>query len=441
MGHPEAFRVVIHPSNDFFMTSSIFFYIIISIIVADFILERVLDYLNSTWWSDTLPKELEGIYNEEKYKKSQRYLQAKQRFSLLVSSLTFAATLAVLFLGGFAWLDRVLREITLNPYYLAMLFFGTIALVSSVLTIPFEIYSIFVIEERFGFNTMTPRLFIMDKLKGWAVSAVIGAGLLSLVIFIYNSTGNYFWVLVWAVISGFMIFMSMFYSILIVPLFNKQKPLEPGPLRDAIQEFADKVGFRLKNIYVIDGSKRSKKANAYFTGLGAKKRIVLYDTLINDHTNEELVSVLAHEIGHYKKKHTTQGIVLSVIQTGLMLFIFSFFIRKGSQFSADLCQALSGFSGITVTQSFYMGILAFGILYTPLSLLIGLLENVLSRKNEYQADHYAGDKYNPVALQDALKKLSVNNLSNLRPHPAYVFFYYSHPTLLQRLSALEKLKH
>jgi STE24 endopeptidase len=370
MGHPETFRDVVHLSNIRFMTSLTFFYIIVSIIVADFILERVLDYLNSTWWSDTLPGELEGIYNEEKYKKSQRYLQAKQRFSLLVSSLTFAATMAVLFLGGFAWLDRILREITLNPYYLAMLFFGTIALVSSVLTIPFEIYSIFVIEERFGFNTMTPRLFIMDKLKGWAVSALIGAGLLSLVIFIYNSTGNYFWVLVWAVISGFMIFMSMFYSNLIVPLFNKQKPLEPGPLRDAIQEFADKVGFRLKNIYVIDGSKRSKKANAYFTGLGAKKRIVLYDTLINDHTNEELVSVLAHEIGHYKKKHTTQGIILSVIQTGLMLFIFSFFIRKGSQLSTDLCQSLSGFSGIPVTQSFYMGIIAFGILYTPLSLLI-----------------------------------------------------------------------
>ena len=324
------------------MTASAFFYIIVSIIVADFILERVLDYLNSTWWSDVLPKELEGIYDEEKYKKSQRYLQARQKFSLLVSSLTLVATLVVLFIGGFAWLDQLLREITVNPYYLALLFFGIIALASSILTIPFELYSIFVIEERFGFNTMTPKLYIFDKLKGWAVSALIGGGLLSLVIFIYNSTGNYFWVLVWAVISAFMIFMTMFYSNLIVPLFNKQKPLEPGPLRDAIQEFADRVGFRLKNIYVIDGSKRSKKANAYFTGLGPKKRIVLYDTLINDHTNEELVAVLAHEIGHYKKKHTTQGIILSLLQTGLMLFIFSFFIRKEARYQQHCARPWAG---------------------------------------------------------------------------------------------------
>ncbi|MCX6244026.1 MAG: M48 family metallopeptidase, partial [Bacteroidetes bacterium] len=232
---------------------------------------------------------------------------------------------------------------------------------------------------------------------------------------------------------------SLFYSNLIVPLFNKQKPLDPGPLRDSIEAFATKVGFRLKNIYVIDGSKRSKKANAYFTGLGMKKRIVLYDTLISDHTVEELVAVLAHEIGHYKKKHTLTGIILSILQTGIMLFILSLFIRKDSLIAQSLCQALSGLSGINVQQSFHIGILAFGLLYSPLSFILGLLMNLISRKNEYTADRFAGVQYNPVSLMDALKKLSVNNLSNLRPHPVYVFFYYSHPTLLQRLEALKKI--
>ena len=233
----------------------------------------------------------------------------------------------------------------------------------------------------------------------------------------------------------------MFYSNLIVPLFNKQKPLVEGPLRDAIEQFALKVGFKLKNIYIIDGSKRSKKANAYFTGLGMKKRIVLYDTLIQDHTTDELVAVLAHEIGHYKKKHTLLGILLSILQSGIMLFILSLFIRKDSIMAQSLCQALSGFSGLEIKQSFHLGILAFGLLYSPLSFFLGLILNQISRKHEYAADRFAGIQYDPVALMDALKKLSVNNLSNLRPHPTYVFFYYSHPTLLQRLHALEKMKN
>jgi len=236
------------------------------------------------------------------------------------------------------------------------------------------------------------------------------------------------------------VFITMFYSNLIVPLFNKQTPLDAGPLRNAIESFAKKVGFKLKNIYVINGSKRSKKANAYFTGLGTQKRIVLYDTLIENHTTDELVSVLAHEIGHYKKKHTTQGIILSILQNGLMLFILSWFIKPGSTVSAALCQSMAGFADMAVPQSFHVGILAFGLLYTPLSTLFSMFENMLSRSNEYAADRYAGVNFDPTALQEALKKLSVNNLSNLRPHPAYVFFYYSHPTLLQRLQALAKVK-
>ena len=417
-----------------------FFYLILAILIVDFLLERVLEYLNTTRWSDALPDELKGIYDEERYRKSQRYLKEKQHFSWVIDSVTFVAMVAILCLGGFVWLDDLLRRITENPILLALLFFGIIGFISSLVMTPFELYGTFVIEEKFGFNTTTMKTFTLDKLKGWLLGVLIGGGILALIIWIYTTTGNYFWLIVWGVITLFMIFMSMFYSNLIVPLFNKQKPLDSGELRDAIESFANKVGFRLKNIYVIDGSKRSTKANAYFTGLGRKKRIVLYDTLIRDHTTEELVGVLAHEIGHYKKKHTLQGIILSILQTGLMLFILSLFIRKDSALSALLCQALSGFSGLQAIPGFHLGILAFGLLYSPLSFILGILESMLSRTNEYAADRFAGINYNPVSLQNALKKLSVNQLSNLRPHPLYVFFHYSHPPLLSRLRALAEIK-
>jgi STE24 endopeptidase len=418
---------------------SVFLYIILSILILDYLLERILSYLNSTCWSDQLPKELEGIYDQEKYRKSQQYEKHKQKFAFVVDTLTFIAMIAMLTLGGFAWLDGFVRQYTSNPILLALFYFGILGLASSVLSLPFDIYHVFILEEEFGFNKTTPKTFILDKIKGLLLATLIGGGILALIVFIYQSTGNYFWILAWGVMAFFMIFMLLFYSNLIVPLFNKQKPLDPGPLKEAIEDFATRVGFKLKNIYVIDGSKRSSKANAYFTGLGAKKRIVLYDTLIKDHSNEELVAVLAHEIGHYKKKHTLVGMVLGLLQTGLMLFILSLFIRQNSPLSLALCQAMGGFSGIEVRQSFYLGIMAFGILYSPLSLVIGLLMNLLSRKNEYAADRFAGSNYDPSHLMEALKKLSVNNLSNLMPHPAYVFFYYSHPTLLQRLAALGKL--
>jgi STE24 endopeptidase len=419
--------------------ANVFFYTILVILVLDYLLERLLAYLNSTYWNDQLPKELEGIYDQEKYSKSQQYEKSKQKFAFVLSTLTLMAMIFMLMAGGFAWMDAFVRHYTQSPILMALLFFGILGLVSNLLSLPFDVYHVFVLEEKFGFNRTTAKTFILDRLKGLLLSIIIGGGLLSLIILIYESTGNYFWVIAWAVITFFMIFMSMFYSNLIVPLFNKQKSLDQGPLRDAIEQFAVKVGFKLKNIYIIDGSKRSKKANAYFTGLGMKKRIILYDTLIQDHTIEELVAVLAHEIGHYKKKHTLMGIFISTLQTGIMLFILSLFIRKDSALAQSLCQAVSGFSGLEIKQSFHVGILAFGLLYSPLSFILGLILNQISRKHEYAADRFAGIQYNPVALMDALKKLSVNNLNNLRPHPAYVFFYYSHPTLLQRLHALEKI--
>ena len=407
----------------------ILFIIIIAFLIADYLLGRWLDYLNSLSWSNELPEELKGIYDAEKYRKSQDYLKVKHKFALLTSTLTFVVMLLFFYFKGFAGVDNFARSYSANPIVIALIFFGALGLAADILSTPFQLYSQFVIEQKFGFNKTTPKTYIFDKLKSWLLGAVIGGGLLSLIIWIYDSTGEYFWLIAWAVITAFMLFMTMFYSSLIVPLFNKQTPLEEGELRNAINDFAVKTGFKLDNIYVIDGSKRSTKANAYFSGLGMKKRIVLYDTLIKDHTTEELVAVLAHEIGHYKKKHTLKGMFMSVVQTGLMLYIISLFIGN-----PVLSQALGAQQG-----SFHMGILAFGLLYSPLSLLLGILMNQLSRKYEFEADRFAGENYNASALQQALKKLSVNNLSNLKPHPIYVFFHYSHPPLLERLKALEKL--
>lgn len=405
------------------------FYIIIAIILFDYILERVLDYLNSTYWSNELPKELKGIYEADKYKKAQEYEKTTTRFSLITSTFNLILMLVVLFAGGFAWLDSFVREYTQNSILMALMFFGILGFAADILTTPFSVYSTFVIEEKFGFNKTTPKTFILDKLKGWLLAAIIGGGLLALIVWIYDSTGEWFWIVAWAAIGGFTIFMTMFYSNLIVPLFNKQEPLEEGSLRTAIEAFSKKVGFKLDNIFVMNGSKRSTKANAYFSGLGAKKRIILFDTLIKDHTDNELVGILAHEIGHYKKKHTLIGTVISLLQTGLMLYILSLFIGN-----PVLSEALGAEQG-----SFHLGILAFGLLYSPLSLILSIIMNIVSRKNEFAADRFAGENFNPVSLQDALKKLSVNHLSNLRPHPAYVFFHYSHPPLLQRLKALDKI--
>jgi STE24 endopeptidase len=413
---------------------NMFFIIILAILIFDYLFERILSYLNISFLTDKLPVELEGIYDAEKYRKSQQYLKANSRFGFITSSASFIAIMLMLFLGGFAFVDSYVRQYTANPIFIALLFFGIIGVVADILSTPFSIYDTFVIEEKFGFNKTTAKTFILDKLKGWAIGALIGGGLLSLIIWIYSATGNMFWVYAWIIITAFTIFMTMFYSTLIVPLFNKQTPLEEGALRNAIEEFAKKAGFKLNNIFVIDGSKRSAKSNAYFSGIGSKKRIVLYDTLIKQHTTEELVAVLAHEIGHYKLKHTLTGIFLSVIQTGLMLFIMSFFIQKDSALSTALCRALG-----TDIPGFHIGILAFGIMYSPLSFILSLFMNLLSRKHEYAADRFAGVNYNPESLKEALKKLSVENLSNLIPHPAYVFFYYSHPTLLQRLKALSDL--
>ena len=409
--------------------SQILFYTIIGLLVADFIFERFLEYLNSTQWSDKLPEEVNGIYDQEKYTKQQAYEKVNFRFSLISSSFSFVLVLLMFLFAGFAWVNQIALSISANPILTALIFFGILMLASDLINTPFSVYDTFVIEEKFGFNKTTPKTFVLDKLKGWLIGGIIGGGLLAFIIYLYQLTTSSFWIYAWLVISGFSIFMVLFYSNLIVPLFNKQTPLPEGDLKTAIENFASKVGFKLDNIFVIDGSKRSTKANAYFTGLGAKKRIVLYDTLINDMTINELVAVLAHEIGHYKKNHVIWSLLIGIVQTGVMLFIFSLFVGN-----PDLSSALG-----VATPSFHIGLIAFGILYSPISLITGLAMNILSRKNEYQADAFAAKYFDGSELASALKKLSVNNLSNLRPHPAYVYFHYSHPTLLQRLNALKKM--
>lgn len=406
------------------------FYIIIGIVIFNYMLGRILEYLNSKRYNDPLADEIKDVYDEEQYKKSQKYKYVNYRFSIITSTFSVLVILAMFIFEGFAFVDNIARNYTSHPILLALIFFGIIMLASDLIHTPFSVYDVFVIEEKFGFNKTTVKTFILDKLKGWLLGAIIGGGILALVIWFYQLTTNYFWLIAWVFMSLFSIFMTMFYSTLIVPLFNKQTPLEEGELRDKIMNLSEKIGFKLKNIYVIDGSKRSTKANAYFSGLGAKKRIVLYDTLIADLKPDEILAVLSHEIGHYRKKHTLTGTILSIIQSGILLYIFSLFVGN---------PLLSETLGVRET-SFHIALITFGFLYSPISTVLGLLFNVISRKHEYQADRFAGEKYNSESLIGALKRLSGKNLSNLTPHPVYVWINYSHPTLLQRIRALRTIR-
>lgn len=406
-------------------------YLLLFILIFDFLFQSILDYLNTTKWSNELPGELAGIYDPEKYKQSQDYLKTRFKFDLIISILSFVVMAGLVLSGGFGFVDQYVKNYTSHPIWQALLFFGIIGLAADLLSTPFSLYSTFVIEERFGFNKTTLKTFFMDKLKGWIITALMGGGILALVVWIYEMTGSQFWIWVWLVLALFSVFMSLFYSTLIVPLFNKQEKLAEGELRNEIESFSKKAGFNLKNIFTIDGSKRSTKANAYFSGLGTKKRIVLYDTLIEKLTDHEITAVLAHEVGHYKKKHIVSGMVFSLLSSLITLFILSLFIEPDSAIALSMAQSLGADS-----FSFHMGILAFGILYGPLSTISGLLMNLWSRKNEYEADAFAKSYGLAAPLKAALIKLSVDSLSNLRPHPAYVFVHYSHPTLLQRLKKL-----
>jgi STE24 endopeptidase len=402
--------------------------IIIAISVAGYLFDTVLEILNARHRKTEIPADIARFYDKTKYLKSLEYQRVKTNFSFLTDGFSFLTSLLMLSLGGFGYIDSLLRPYIQNETLLALTFFGIIMVASDILSLPFQFYSTFVIEERFGFNKTTKGTFIADKIKGYLIGALIGGALLSLLIFLVNKFGPQFWILFGIVAAVCVLLINLFYTSWILPLFNKLTILPDGELKSAITAFSKKVSFPLDNIFVMDGSKRSSKANAFFSGIGAKKKIVLYDTLITNHTTEELVAVLAHEVGHFKKKHIVLSLVLSVIQIFFVLFVLSLMI-----FNEDLSIALGG-----TQQAIHLNLIAFAILFSPISAVTGLLMTLLSRKNEYEADAYARETYSGVALSEALKKLSVDTLSNLHPHPAYVFFHYSHPPLLQRLAALKK---
>ncbi|WP_273566480.1 M48 family metallopeptidase [Maribacter halichondriae] len=405
---------------------STLFHIIIAILIAQFLLETFLDYLNARRYADPVPEELNDVFDIQEYQKSQAYKKTRYRFGLVSSAFSLVLTLGFLIFGGFEWIDNIVRSITGNVKGMALLFFGIIMIGSDIITTPFSYYSTFVIEEKFGFNKTSRKLFFIDKLKGWLMSGILGGGILAAIMVFYKVAGSNFWIHAWGIITVFTLFMNLFYSRLIVPLFNKQTPLETGSLKSKIEAYAKKVGFELQNIFVIDGSKRSTKANAYFSGFGKEKRVTLYDTLINDLEEDEIVAVLAHEVGHYKRKHILFNLVASIVTTGLTLYILSLFINN-----PDISLAI----GVT-RPSFHAALIGFGILYRPISELTGLIMNYLSRKFEYQADDYAKNTFGAEPLITSLKKLSKNSLSNLTPHPAYVFMHYSHPPLIQRIKNL-----
>ncbi|SFF71975.1 STE24 endopeptidase [Salegentibacter agarivorans] len=410
------------------MNPQTLFYIIIAIIIIDFIIDKILDTLNAKHFDDPIPQELSDVYNKDEYEKSQRYKKERYRFGIITSTFSVLLTLGFIIFDGFAWVDDIARNFTDNAILVALIFFGIIMIGSDILTTPFSWYSTFVIEEKYGFNKTTKKTFFLDKIKGWFMMIILGGGILALIVWFYQFAGNDFWWYAWILVAVFSIFINMFYAKLIVPLFNKQSPLEEGSLRTKIETYAKSVGFTLDNIFIIDGSKRSTKANAYFSGFGKEKRITLFDTLVKDLEEEEIVAVLAHEVGHYKKNHIIVNLLASILTTGFTLWLLSLFVG-----SPALSQALG-----VEEPSFHTGLIAFGILYSPISEITGLLMNYLSRKFEYQADNYAKNTYGAAPLISSLKKLTKNSLSNLTPHKAYVFMHYSHPTLLQRFRNLKR---
>lgn len=408
------------------MPETTLFYIIVIILIVQYLVDTVLKILNARRFDDPLPEEVSDLMDQEEYRKAQAYKKVNFKFGMI--STTFSTLLTILFLvlGGFEWIDQVTRGITEHPVLMALVYFGIIFFASDIIQLPFSYYQTFVIEERFGFNTTTIKTFVLDKIKGWLMGILIGGLILALVIYFYKWAGTDFWWYAWALIAVFTVFLNLFYSKLIVPLFNKQTPLEESSLKEKIESYARNVGFELEQIFVIDGSKRSTKANAYFSGFGKQKRIALFDTLVKDLEEDEIVAVLAHEVGHYKKKHIIFNLVASIISTGITLFVLSLFVNNPE---------LSAAIGVS-QPSFHAALISFGLLYSPISELTGLAMNHLSRKFEYQADDWARSTWNGSDLISSLKKLSKHSLSNLTPHPAYVFMYYSHPPLVQRIRNL-----
>lgn len=400
---------------------------ILATLLATFVLELISDWLNLQWLRSSLPSELEGVYDPDKYRKSQEYLRTRTRFGYVQAVFDLILLLVFWFAGGFNWLDQLLRARHYNEMITGILYIGILFIGGTILSLPFSIYSTFVIEEKFGFNRTTVRTFLMDRLKGLALSAILGIPLLAVVLWFFGHAGSLAWLYCWIAVTLFGLILQFIAPVWIMPLFNKFTPLPEGELKDRISDYANRVRFRFKDIFVMDGSKRSTKSNAFFTGFGKNRRIALFDTLIQDNTVPELVAVLAHEIGHYKKKHVFQGMILGILQTGIVFFLLSLFLRNRQLFDAFYMKDVS----------IYASLLFFGMLYEPLSFLLAIFFNAWSRKHETEADMYAAKTIeNREEIVSALKKLSLKNLSNLTPHPFYVFLHYSHPPLLERIRSI-----
>lgn len=407
---------------------NIFGIIILVTLMVDFTLNLIADWYNLKSLKTGLPNEFREVYDEETYEQSQEYTRVKTRFGILVSSFNLALLLVFWFAGGFNWLDQIVRSWELGPIWTGLAYIGVLMLLKTVLSLPFSIYSTFVIEERFGFNKTTPRTFVLDMIKGLGLGIMLGGPLLAGILAFFTFIDQYAWLYAWAAVTTFTLFIQFIAPTWIMPIFNKFEPLEEGGLRTKIQDYASSVNFSLEGIYVMDGSKRSSKSNAFFTGFGKNKRIALFDTLIEKHTDEELVSVLAHEIGHYKKKHIIKNMVISILQTGVMFGLLSIFLHSSGLYEAFYMEQ----------QSVYVGLVFFGMLYAPIEMILSVFMQMLSRKHEFEADAFAAATYKAEPMVQALKKLSKDNLSNLTPHPFYVFLNYSHPPVLQRIRTIRK---
>ena len=410
------------------MNSENWLYLIISLVAFNYIFSTVLNFINNKYWKDEIPPIMQDYYKKDNYIKAKKYAKEKGQINLISSTLSTLITLLFLILKGYGYLNLLISNYYEIPFLQSSMFFLSLFVLSDLISIPFSCYNTFVIEEKYGFNKMTVKTFIFDKIKSYLLTIILGGALLYGALILVNILENGFWLFLWLSLSILMLLINMFYADIIVPIFNKLKPLESGSLREKIEQYSQKVGYSLKNIYVIDGSKRSSKANAFFSGLGPRKTIALYDTLIANHTEEELVAVLAHEVGHYKKKHIVTSLILTILQLGLMSFLLEICLKQN-----EISEALGGNEPV-----FHLGLLAFTILYSPIGTILSVLMNINSRKNEFEADNYAKETYNGDSLSLALKKLSVDNLSNLYPHPFYTFLHYSHPPLLHRLEALSE---
>ena len=410
------------------MTPENWLLIIICLVLFNYFFSTILEYINDKNWKTDIPKNMNAFYAKEKYEKARKYSIEKGKISFISSTFSLILVLFLLWFEGYGFIDSFISTKYDGLFIQSGLFFLALMILSDLIKLPFEYYFTFIIEEKYGFNKTTIRTFLTDKIKKYILAILIGGGILAGTIYLFSYVNNSFWLWLWTGMSIFLILTNMFYAELIVPIFNKLKPLNNGTLKNKIEAYSKKVGYSLSKIYVIDGSKRSSKANAFFSGLGSRKTIALYDTLIEKHSEDELVAVLAHEVGHYKKKHILTSLILSILQLGLMCFLFELCLNE-----ENISRALGSDKVV-----FHLGLVGFGILYSPIGTIVGIFMNIVSRKNEFEADAYAKKTFEGSSLELALKKLSVDNLTNLYPHPLYVFIHYSHPPLLKRLEALNK---